>query len=240
MHFRHILLSGLVLSLMYCYWLTIPGDLSDFTPTLEGDGFNIYRTTNTPTAQEFILQFIGPNYEFVDYEYVIQGCTLSTFHRDVTSSPYEFGTTYPVYTYIVYNNSGPLLSVCPGSHLTVPFLNSKPMTIVGENNTMTSVLFHCDLVHAGAGNDLGSKRYARQYKIVHKDDANRLAHLRGIHKTTSHGECHMNPMYEASMIKSSLLFSFWSNHVWTEYLQNRQENMVGKIIQWVYPDFYNT
>lgn len=58
-----------------------------------------------------ILKLLPPNYIYIDYKYEIKGCTLSTFHRDVTSSQYIFKTKYPVYTHITYNNYGPLLSI---------------------------------------------------------------------------------------------------------------------------------
>jgi len=56
-----------------------------------------------------ILKLLPPNYHYIDYRYEIKGCTLSTFHRDVTSSQYIFKTKYPVYTHISYYNYGPLL-----------------------------------------------------------------------------------------------------------------------------------
>jgi len=129
-----------------------------------------------------ILKLLPPNYIYIDYKYEIKGCTLSTFHRDVTSSQYIFKTKYHVYTHITYNNYGPLLSICPKSHITTPYLASSPVIIYGKPKT--TILFNCDCIHAGALNNLGDKRHAIQYKICHIDDLPLLKHLIGINKTT--------------------------------------------------------
>ena len=88
------------------------------------------------------------------------------------ASQYIFKTKYPIFTYIEYFNKGPVLSVCSGSHRTVPFLFQRAQTIY-NNNSQIGILFNCDLIHAGALNNLGNKRHAVQYKIVplpiHKD-----------------------------------------------------------------------
>ena len=39
-----------------------------------------------------LLKHLPKDYVFLNYEYEIKGRTLSTFHRDVTSSQYEFNT----------------------------------------------------------------------------------------------------------------------------------------------------
>ena len=103
-----------------------------------------------------IYNYLSNNYKILNYKYSIKGCTLQTFHRDVTSSQYIFKTKYPVYTYIEYFNKGPVLSVCPGSHKTVPFLFQRAQTIYNNNNSRIGILFNCDLVHAGALNNLGN------------------------------------------------------------------------------------
>jgi hypothetical protein len=194
---------------------------SNYTPSLEKDGFIMM---NHPTDRE-ILQKLPNGYDFLDYKYTIEGCTLSTFHRDVTSSQYVFKTKYPVYTFITYEYDGAALSVCPGSHRTTPLLLSRPVTI-----NANSVLFNCDLVHAGSLNLERKPRKAVQYKIAHQDDLEKLKHLEGVNKVKQ-GDCNkMNPKVDILNRKLSLVFSYIINHHLTPYLQNKESNLLCKII----------
>jgi hypothetical protein len=152
---------------------------SDYKPNLETDGFILM---DRPIADK-VLEKLPEGYTFLDYRYTIEGCTLSTFHRDVTSSQYIFKTKHPVYTFITYDYDGPALSVCPGSHQTAPFLMNRPV-IINSN----SVLFNCDVVHAGSLNLDKKPRRAIQYKIAHRDDLEKLKHLDGIDKVKK-GDC---------------------------------------------------
>ena len=193
----------------------------NYKPTLEKDGFILM---DQPTERE-VLEKLPIGYEFLDYKYSIDGCTLSTFHRDVTSSQYVFKTKYPVYTFITYEYDGAALSVCPGSHKTTPFLLTTPVTVNAK-----SVLFNCDVVHAGSLNLEKKPRKAVQYKIVHKDDIEKLKHLNGIDKL-KYGDCDkMNPKIDTLYRKLSLIFSYIINHQLTPYLQNRESKLLCKLI----------
>jgi hypothetical protein len=187
------------------------------------------------------LKELPEGYEFVNYRYTIKGCTLSTFHRDVTSSAYEFKTNHPVYTYIEYFTKGALISVCPGSHKTVPLLYSNPEIIYSENEK-TSILFNSDIVHAGVINEeTTNERYAIQYKIVHKDDLKKFPKLVGIDKVKE-GNCDVtrNTGWEIVLRRMSLFNSFLINHVFTKYLQENQHNILNKIaLKLTNKDFYN-
>ena len=194
---------------------------SNYKPTLEKDGFVLM---DNPSEKE-VLDRLPQGYEFLDYKYSIDGCTLSTFHRDVTSSQYVFKTKYPVYTFITYQYDGSALSVCPGSHKTTPFLLSRPITV-----NANSVLFNCDLVHAGSLNLEKKPRKAVQYKIAHRDDVEKLKHLEGIDKL-KHGDCNkMNFGIDTVYRKLSLIFCYIINHHMTPYLQNRESNLLCKLI----------
>jgi hypothetical protein len=195
---------------------------SDYKPNLETDGFILM---DRPTADK-VLEKLPEGYTFLDYRYTIEGCTLSTFHRDVTSSQYIFKTKHPVYTFITYDYDGPALSVCPGSHQTAPFLANRPV-IINSN----SVLFNCDVVHAGSLNLDKKSRRAVQYKIAHKDDLEKLKHLNGIDKVKK-GDCDKrnNPVLDILYRKLSLTFSYIINHHLTPYLQNRENNFLCKLL----------
>lgn len=118
-----------------------------------------------------------PDYTFIDYVYKINNTSLSTFHRDVTSSQKIFHTKHPVYTLILYKYSGELLSLCPGSHHSYPFVWSRIVNVTGDSGT--AFLFNSDVLHAGRTNHC-KERKVIQYKLCHKDDVHRLKNLNGI------------------------------------------------------------
>tara|TARA_R110001606_G_C15140912_1_gene624539 strand:+ start:45 stop:731 length:687 start_codon:yes stop_codon:yes gene_type:complete len=192
-----------------------------YKPTLERDGFIFLDSADS----KHVLKHLPNGYQFMDYKYTIEGCTLSTFHRDVTSSQYVFKTEHPTYTFIKYEHEGPALSVCPGSHRTVPLLISQPITVNSKY-----VLFNCDVVHAGSLNLKKLPRKAIQYKIIHDNDLTRLKHLNGIHKVKK-GDCTKNnhPVLDVMYRKLSILFSYIVNHQLTPYLQSRESNVICKL-----------
>jgi hypothetical protein len=209
----------IVLMLIYAMERKAP---TSYKPKLKKDGFLLM---NHPDKDE-ILNKLPDGYVFLDYKYTINGCTLSTFHRDVTSSQYIFKTKHPVYTFITYEYDGPALSVCPGSHLSTPMLYSRPLTV-----NANSVLFNCDVVHAGSMNIEKKPRKAVQYKIAHKDDIEKLKHLNGIRKEKS-GDCNKRNSVALDILyrKLSLIFSYIVNHHMTPYLQDRKSNILCKLI----------
>jgi len=237
---RWILFFILFFIIVFGLFWWISGETDDDRPetrTLDQDGYIVIRESSKETALSKLPD--TSNYVFLQYKYIIRGCSLSTFHRDVTSSSYIYQTKHPVYTYIEYTNETrePLLSVCPGSHKSTPFLYSSPLTVWGQGTT--GLLFHCDLVHAGAINRLGDLRYAEQYKIAHKDDLPTLAHLQNIHMEKA-GKCDISPLYEYISRRISWIFSHIANHHFTSYLQTRPDTHIGKMLLSLYGrEFYN-
>ncbi len=227
----------ILLIIIYIFYFLIENDYDNNKvnkATLKKDGFvKLGKLYNKIDA----LQYLPKGYMFLDYKYTIKGCSLSTYHRDVTSSQYIFKTSRPIYTYIVYYNEGPQISVCPGSHKTVPFLFSRGCNISGKK--YDSYLFNCDLVHAGNMNNFNEKRYVEQYKIAHIDDFKKLKSLQGINKNKI-GSCKITYLYEYISRKFSLLFSHIANHVMTPYLQKNQNNLFNSILITLYGrQFYN-
>lgn len=211
----------IILILVVLYLFTIERRAPrDFRPTLEKDGFVLL---DTPTKKQ-VLQKLPLGYVFLDYKYTIEGCTLSTFHRDVTSSQTIFHTKYPVYTFITYEHEGATLAACPGSHATTPFLFSRPVVLDAK-----SVLFNCDLVHSGALNPEMKPRRAVQYKVAHREDVETLKHLHGIRKV-KRGACTPSTVADTLYRKLSLTFSYVINHHLTPYLQNRESNVLCKLL----------
>ena len=200
--------------------------------TLSADGVELFPIFD----KQAVLQRLPVGYEFLDYRYSITGCSLSTFHRDVTSSPFLFKTRHPVYTLISYGSEGKLLSVVPGSQASVPFVWGAPRVI--DSTQAKAVLFHCDVLHAGVISR-DPQRLAVQYKIAHRDDLPLLAELQGIdvdkRETTS-----IALGYEWLSRKLSLMFPFLINHVFTRYLQRQSNTLLNRSLLTVFGrSFYN-
>ena len=188
--------------------------------TLENDGFVVLDEVD----ETRVLQELPKGYVFLDYVYTINGCTLSTYHRDVTSSQYVYKTKHPVYTLIEYKYEGPTLSVCPGSHKTVPMLYSRPVNLNAK-----AVLFNCDTVHAGCLNVDKKPRYAIQYKIAHIDDLDKLKHLQGINKE-KYDNCDGSVLTDIVYRKISFIFSYIINHHFTPHLQEKKSSLLCSLV----------
>ena len=245
-------LLGLVVAFLLFWWLSLENnDPYSGVRSLDEDGYvtityhNASKKNHIAVSElhQTILQKLPKGYTFLKYKYIIRGCSLSTFHRDVTSSQYIYDTKYPIYTYIEYTipdnhiEPVPLLTVCPQSHKTTPFVYSSPVVIRGLGNM--GVLFHCDLLHAGAINQLGENRYAEQYKIAHVEDLDKLSHLQNIHMEKD-GKCDISPFYEYISRRISWIFAHIANHHFTSYLQTRPDTLAGKLLLYLYGrEFYN-
>ena len=209
-----------------------PDDATD----LGRDGFVVWRWGGRSMEDE-VRGLLGHDYVFLDYTYLIKGCSLSTFHRDVTSGQQFWATKYPTYTVLRYGSPGPLLSVCRGSHRQYPFAWSRPETIHGAPNTC--ILFNADLLHAGAPNTLGPQRLAVQYKICHREDVNRLAHLNGVHGSQTRGPA-AGPVQEWVYRRASYLGAGLVATICTPLLLSRAKNGFARWLQDLIPyRFYN-
>jgi hypothetical protein len=214
------------------------------TRTLDKDGFcvlhnRVYTTTTDfpcSSLREDALRRLPSGYTFVDYVYKIQNVALSTFHRDVTSSKNIYKTAHPVYTLILYKSGGDLLSVCPGSNKSYPFVWSNIVNISGEPGT--AFLFDCDLLHAGCTNQC-QKRDVIQYKICHADDLDKLPHLQGVRANkTDVCEITTNGKF---MRKLSFLYEFPINYLFYPLMIKREnsDSIIGKIQSYIPIQYYN-
>lgn len=172
------------------------------------------------------LDFLPPDYRFIDYEYTIQSTALSTFHRDVTSSARLHGCRYPVYTLIIYEYGGNLMSVCPGSHRTWPYVWSRIVNVSGPPNT--AVLFDSEILHAGQPNQC-KPRLLRQYKICHRDDLSKLTHLQGI-RVAKKEKC-VDDAWTRVKRKLSYYFAHPLNHWLYPFLMQKEgeDTWTGKV-----------
>jgi hypothetical protein len=188
-----------------------------------------------------ILKILPKDYMFIDYEYTIKNVALSTFHRDVTSSQKIFNTKYPIYTLILYKTTRSdikeydLLSVCPNSHKSYPFVWEPIVNITGKSGT--GFLFDCDLLHAGYMNKC-INRELTQYKICHKDDYNKLysLHKININKTD---KCEITNT-SLFIRKLSYYFQLPINYIFYPLLIKREHNnAIGLIQSYIPISFYN-
>jgi hypothetical protein len=215
------------------------------TRTLKNDGFCVIynskysKITQNTTCIELLneaLKKLPSGYVFIDYIYKIKNVSLSTFHRDVTSSKKVYNTKHTVYTLILYNYDGDLLSVCPGSNQTYPFVWSSIVNINGKSGT--AFLFDSDLLHAGCLNNC-IKRDLIQYKICHKDDLDKLNHLNGV-RIEKKSHCKNNYINGITR-KISYFFEMPINYIFYPLMIKREDtNTILGAIQSLIPiSFYN-
>uniref|UniRef100_A0A6C0B8Z2 Prolyl 4-hydroxylase alpha subunit Fe(2+) 2OG dioxygenase domain-containing protein n=1 Tax=viral metagenome TaxID=1070528 RepID=A0A6C0B8Z2_9ZZZZ len=212
--------------------------------TLEKDGFCVLynpqyiKTISEPCIklQEDVLSHLPDGYVFMDYIYKINDGALSTFHRDVTSSKTIYKTDYPVYTLILYKYEGDLLSVCPNSNATHPFVGSRIVNVEGKAGTC--FLFDCDLLHAGCTNYC-KERHVIQYKLCHQQDIHKLSHLQGI-RNEKNDVCSLT-LYNSMMRKLSYYFQLPINSILYPLMIKREnkKTIIGKIQSFIPIKYYN-
>lgn len=210
---------------------------------LDRDGFCVFydpkyvEIKDQPSEQlkKDVLSILQPGYNFIDYVYKIHDGSLSTFHRDVTSSQTIYKTKHPVYTLILYKYDGYLLSVCPGSAKSYPFVWSRIMNVEGRSGT--AILFDCDLLHAGSFNNC-NERHIIQYKICHSEDINKLEHLVGIRQEKT-AVCQMT-LFNIMLRKATYIFELPINYIFYPLMLKRENNntLIGKIQSIIPVQFY--
>jgi len=223
------------------YWFESDESTENSMRTLATDGFCCFHLDDRDREEKDervkALASLPPDYEFLDYEYLIHSAALSTFHRDVTSSQVLYGCAYPVYTLIVYEYEGDLLSICPASDKSYPFVWSRIVNLRGPKGTC--ILFNSEILHAGQPNQC-RPRFARQYKICHRDDRMKLAHLQGI-RAKKDTPC-VDDLSSRMKRKISYYFAFLINHIFYPFLMRKwgADTWMGQMQSWL-PDhqFYN-
>jgi hypothetical protein len=248
--FPYFILSlFLLLILLYIvfYWTEIEENIqiSIKMRTIEKDGFCVLcnpiyaeNTQDIPSKelQKDVLRSLPSDYVFLDYIYTINDVALSTFHRDITSSQHVYHTKNPVYTMILYKYDGELLSLCPSSNTTYPFVWSSIVNINGKSGTV--FLFNSDILHAGRINQC-KEREVIQYKIAHIEDIPKLKHLQGI-RMKKQDKCE-NTAYQFAMRKLSYFFEMPINTFLYPIMIKREHDnsFIGKIQSYIPITYYN-
>lgn len=120
------------------------------------------------------------NYILVDYSYIINNSSISTYHRDYTSSKQYNNLNFTSYTMILYlDNTN--LNIIPDSHL-----EKFPIYLIDNSrqikfNPGEAIIFDADLLHSGEISKTNEQRRCIQFKIVHKDDIENVKHLINYH-----------------------------------------------------------
>ena len=242
---KYIYIVILILYVIYYFFEETENYITSMNSrTLEKDGFCVlYNKLYTDTInepcnklQEDVLSRLPDGYVFMDYIYKINDGALSTFHRDVTSSKTIYETDYPVYTLILYKYNGELLSVCPNSNTTNPFVLSRIVNVEGKSGTC--FLFDCDLLHAGCTNYC-KERHVIQYKICHQQDIHKLTHLQGIRKEKK-DICSLS-LYKSTLRKLSYYFQLPINSILYPLMIKRENKntIIGKIQSFIPIKYYN-
>jgi hypothetical protein len=240
-----IFIIFVIFAVFYCMEDYENADISVKTRTLKKDGFCVLYNPNysihtidypCDELKRDVLKILPPNYVFIDYIYKINNTSLSTFHRDVTSSQHIFNTKFPIYTLILYQYDGELLSVCPNSHKTYPFVWSKILNIDGKSGT--AFLFDCDLLHAGRTNHC-KERKVIQYKICHQEDLEKLSSLQNIYVEKTE-KC-INNIYSTIQRKLSYFFEMPINYIAYPFMIKRENpnTFIGMIQYFIPLNFYN-
>jgi len=202
---------------------------------IKKDGFSIFHcydhiNIQKDPSEELIKQTLDKlpkGYKFANYSYRIKMASPSYFHRDVTSSQYIYKTKHPVYTLIIYKYDGCLISLCPGSNYTYPFVYSQIVNLSGPAGTC--VLFDCEILHAGCINEC-KPRNIIQYKIAHEDDMDVLKHLDDVNVEETKGECEDN-LYNHALRKCSYFFELPINTIFYPLMLKQQEDGIIKNLQ---------
>lgn len=246
LNLRFIIYIIMLVMIIYIIYYSIPLSLKN-PPTIENEGFCYWKTNKyldylnpiqkREEIKEEFLSKLPDGYIFLDYYYYIKGCSLSTHHRDVTSGQHYFKTKYPTYTAIIYEYDGDFLSITPNSHNEFPFIFSRSTNISGEKNTC--VLFNADMLHCGMINKVGVNRKVIQFKIVHRDDLDKLLELNNI-RVDKEGQCNLKKHSELGLRFISYHFAWFINSFLTPLLQKHKKDGLGHILQSIVPvSFYN-
>lgn len=194
-----------ILLIIYILYNTIEEEEEKKATNLSNDGYIILYGN----SRREVLEELPKDYVFLDYKYTLKGCKTHIFHRDIDSSQYFLKTRHPVYTYSIYKSNGPLISLCPGSHKTTPYLFEKPVIINEKKHT--GILYNTDLVHCGVLHKEKNMHYEEQYKLCHKSDVEKLDSLNKNH-INDVGMCRNNGLYEFITRKMSLIFNYPLNY----------------------------
>jgi hypothetical protein len=243
---RKIIFIILLIIILYVLYYSI-NETKNKPPSIEKDDYYYYKTRlnldnlspnqKKNLIQNEVLNFLPEGYVFLDYIYYIKGCSLSTFHRDVTSGQKYFNTKHPTYTVIIYEYDGDYLLLCPKSHEQYPFTWNRPIEISGQKYTV--VIFNSDMLHCGSINRIGRERKVIQFKVCHREDIEKLKEINSIN-VDKYSDENIDINVEYFLRFLSFHFSWFINTFSSQLLQKKKEAGFANAIQNIIPiSFYN-
>lgn len=129
---------------------------------------------------DMIKTQLGEDYVLINYSYLIQNSSIHTYHRDYTSSKNYNNLEYPSYTMILYlDDSNVGLNLIPGSHIDKSLIYMQNSSVKPNIRSGTIIVFDADILHAGTKTN--ADRRCIQFKIIHKQDIDKLVNLNNYH-----------------------------------------------------------
>lgn len=191
---------------------------------------------NNQNITSKIHEILPEEYVLIDYTYVIENSSIHTFHRDYTSSKNYNNLKYSSYTMILYlDDSDTGLNIIPGSHKDnscIYFYNrAKKLHFIPG----TAVIFDADILHAGSIVDSEVKRRCIQFKIIHKDDMDKLLSLQNYHVLINRPNNKFILLKEIESILTRhfpIFMDIFQGHIKTSFSEDKTmiQNIVSKII----------
>lgn len=137
---------------------------------------------NNKNISDKIKNILGEDYILIDYCYLIENSAIHTYHRDYTSSMNYNNLNHPSYTMILYlDDSDTGLNIIPGSHRDNISIYLVDRSEKLNFNSGTAILFDADILHAGTASEGNISRHCIQFKILHKDDLDKMPWLDNFH-----------------------------------------------------------
>lgn len=137
---------------------------------------------NNNEIDKKINDILGDDYTMIDYTYMIENSAIHTFHRDYTSCQNYNNLEHPSYTMILYlDDSDTGLQVIPQSHNDNKwvYLRDKSKKLYFKSGT--AILFNANLLHSGYIVNGEVKRHCIQFKVIHKNDIEKMPWLQDFH-----------------------------------------------------------
>jgi hypothetical protein len=198
---------------------------------------------NNDDIRNKITKIFGDDYVLINYIYMIENSSIHTYHRDYTSSQNYNNLLHPSYTMILYlDKDENELNIIPGSHLdNCPiYLYDKSVKVSVKPGM--AIIFDADILHSGAIINNNKRRHCIQFKIIHKDDIQKLPKLLKYHVLIDkkNDKPIITKNLESSLTKHFPIFMDLSNNVIKESFTETKTIFQKLISQVIFSneDFY--
>jgi len=178
-----------------------------------------------------IEKYVGHDYLFQDYIWIIEKSVVHTCHRDNNGDFFNEHQKYPSYTMILFlENMDKCLGVIPTSHTHVNShnINFENAVIHILCNQGDVILFNANLIHVGAINE--KKDNIRiQMKITHREDIEALSYYENYNKILNQ-DTQLPVFLQKAQKKISCMFPFVSNYTQQDNIRSSRGSDNGAMI----------